>query len=82
MGGGLVVLALVRFAAVLVSMDERGVVVLVLVVAAAVLELAEHAARVTVRDMPVIVRMDARWMRVLMALVADDPLGDPCLLHS
>jgi hypothetical protein len=71
----IVVLALVVLAALAVGVDERRVVVLVLVVMGPVLEFAERAAGVVVRDVIVVMGMDRRRVGVLVLHVADDTLG-------
>jgi hypothetical protein len=58
-------------------MDERGVVVLVLVIVRPVRELAEWAPGVVVRDVVMVVGMDLTGMGVFVLLVADDLLFDP-----
>jgi hypothetical protein len=66
MGRAVVIGPLVFLAALLVGVDERGVVVLVLVIVGAVLELAERPAGVVVRHAVVIVRMHDRRVRMLV----------------
>jgi hypothetical protein len=61
-----VVLALVCFGALLVPVDERSVVVLVLVVMRPVLELAERPTGVVVGDVIVVVRVDRCRVSVLV----------------
>jgi len=73
-GDGLMGFALVLFRAVLVPVNETGVVVLVHVVVGAVREFAHRAAGVLVRDVPVIVRVDLCGMSMLVGLVAYDLL--------
>jgi hypothetical protein len=53
---------------VLVTVDERGVVVLVAVVVSPMLELVENAPRVVVRDVVVIVGVELCRVRVLLPL--------------
>jgi hypothetical protein len=66
MGGAVMVLALVRLGSLLVTVDERGVVVLVLVVVRSVLELTERTTGVVVRNVIVIVRVHGSSVRVLV----------------
>jgi hypothetical protein len=68
------VLALVRLAAIVVRVDEGGMVVLVLVVVGPMLELTERATGVVVRDVVVVVRMHGRRVRVLVFDVTRDTL--------
>jgi hypothetical protein len=78
----LVVPTLALFVALAVGMDERGVVVFVLVVVGAVLELAQHPTGMVMRNVIVVVRMHDHGMGVLVFLVADYVLtGDRLLLH-
>jgi len=72
---------LVFLALALMRMDQRRVVVLVHVVARAMLELAEHAARVVMSHVIVVVGMNDSGMRMLMLLVASDVLARACLLQ-
>jgi hypothetical protein len=74
MGRAVVVLPLVRLGSILVTVDERGVVVLVLVVVRSMLELTERATRVVVRDVVVIVRVHGSRVRVLVFDVTRDAL--------
>jgi hypothetical protein len=69
-----VVLALLVLAALLVRVDDQGVIVVVLVVMGAVLELPERATRVVVGDVIVIVAVDDGRMRMLVFDVARDTL--------
>ena len=68
------IVALVLFAAILVSVHERRVIVLMLVVVRAMLELADGPAHMVVRHVPVVVRVHLRLMLVLVLAVADDHL--------
>jgi hypothetical protein len=74
MGRLVVVLAFVVLAALVVGVDERRVIVLVLVVVGPVLELAERAARVVMRDVVMVVGMHRRRMGVLVLNIANDTL--------
>jgi hypothetical protein len=74
MGRLVVVLALLFLTALAMRVDERGVIVLVLVIVGAVLEFAERSARMVMRDVVVVVRMDRGRMRVLVFDVAHDTL--------
>jgi hypothetical protein len=78
-GGLVVVVAFVVLATLSVGVDERRVVVLMLVVMGPVLEFAERAAGMVVRDVIVVVGMDRRGVGVLVLHVADDALGGACL---
>jgi hypothetical protein len=80
-GGGVVVGALVVLVAVLVGVDERSMVVLVLVIVGPVLELAQRTARVVVGDVVVIVGVDDAAMRVLVLDVANHVLQGACRCH-
>jgi hypothetical protein len=60
------VLALVRLGSLLVTVDERCVVVLVLVVVGSVLELTKRSTGVVVRDVVVIVRVHGSLVRVFV----------------
>jgi hypothetical protein len=64
------VLALVSLGSLLVTVDERGVVVLVLVVVRSVLELTERTTGVVVRNVVVIVRVHGSRVRMLVLDVA------------
>jgi hypothetical protein len=77
-----VVVALVVLAPAAMGMDERGVVVLVLVIVGSVLELSEHAARVVVGDVIVVMSVSDGCMRVLVVNVANDVLGRACWLQG
>jgi hypothetical protein len=79
MGHLVVVLAFVVLAQLVVCVDQARVVVLVLVIVGPVLELAERAARVVMRDVVVVVGVDRRGMSVLVLHVADDTLRGACL---
>jgi hypothetical protein len=65
---------LVGLAAVVMGVDEQDMVVLVEMVVAAVLELAERAVTVVVGHVIVVVGVDDSVMRVLVRDVADDAL--------
>lgn len=69
-----VIIALVVLAAVFVRVDERRVIVLVLVIVRAVLELADRSAHMVMRDVPMVVRVHLGFMLVLMFIVPDDHL--------
>jgi hypothetical protein len=58
------------FGAIFVRMNDRRVVVLVLVVRRAVLELTHAAALVVMRHVPVIVRVDLGFMTVFVLEIA------------
>ena len=78
-----VVGALVALVAALVGVDERRVVVLVLVVLAAVLELTKHGALVVMGHVVVVVGVHDAGMIVLTRdVVADDALHHGGLLHE
>jgi hypothetical protein len=69
-----VILLLVRFAAILVRMHEYGVIVLVHVVVGLVCELAHGTTGVVMRHVPVIVGVDLGRVMVFMRLIANDYL--------
>jgi len=79
-GRRFVIVPLVLLAHLLVPMDGRGVVVLVLVIGGSMLELAERATRVVVRDVVVVVGVEHRDMRVFVLDIAGYSLGR--LLHD
>ena len=66
-----VVLLLGLHAAVLVRVDQRGMVVVVLVIRRAVFELAHRATLVVMGHMPVVVRVDLTLVLVHVLDVAD-----------
>jgi hypothetical protein len=68
------VLTLVRLSPFVVRVDERGVVVLVLVVVGPMLELAERATGVVMRNVVVVVRMHGRGVGVFVFDVTRHPL--------
>jgi hypothetical protein len=72
--GRVVLRTLVGLSAVLVSVHERSMVVLVHVVMGAVRELAERATGVLVRDVPMIVGVHLSGVMVFVSLVANDLL--------
>jgi hypothetical protein len=74
--------ALVALIAILVRVHERRMVVLVLVVLASMVELAEHGAGVVVSHVVVVVRMHDSRVGVLALLVIHHPLHDGALLHG
>jgi regulator of RNase E activity RraA len=76
MGGRVVLRRLVTLVATSVGMDQRRVVVLVLVVVGLVLELAEHPTRVLVGDVIVVVGMDHGVVGMLVFGIARDVLHD------
>src|SRR5436190_12531350 len=77
-----VIPTLALLVALAMSVDERAVIVFVLVVMGAVLELPEHTTRVVMRNVVVVVRVDDSGMSVLVLLVTDHMLtGDRLLLH-
>jgi hypothetical protein len=75
--GRVVLRALLGLSAVLVSVHERSMVVLVHVVMGAVRELAERATRVLVSDVPMVVGVHLSDVLVLVRLVANDLLLRP-----
>ena len=77
----LVILPLLFLAPVLMGVDERRVIVFVLVVVGLVLEFAQRAARVAMRDVPVIVSVHGRLVRVFVLRVSHDALSSGLLLH-
>jgi hypothetical protein len=66
-----VVLSLLVLGAIFVRVDDGGVIVLVLVIARAMLELADRAALVVMRHVPVVVRVHFTFVRMLVFLIAD-----------
>jgi hypothetical protein len=76
MGRGLVLLSLNLLGVLLVRMYQRGVVVLVLVVVRPMLELPEWTARVVVRHVVMVVRVNLTGMGVFVLVVAHDDLAD------
>jgi len=74
MGGRFMIGPLV-FLLALMRMDQRRVVVLVQP------ELAEHAARLVMNHVIVVVGMNDSGMRMRMLLVANDTLAGACLLQ-
>jgi hypothetical protein len=69
-----VILALVVLASLFVSVDERRVIVVVLVIVGPVLELAERPTGVVVGDVIVVVRVHDPWVGVLVFDVTRHPL--------
>jgi hypothetical protein len=65
-GRAVVVPTLIRLGQLVVTVDERGVIVLVLVVVRSMLELTERTTLVVVRDVVVIVRVHGSGVRVLV----------------
>jgi len=77
----LVVLALVVLGSISVRVGGRGVVVLVNVIAAAMLEFAERAASVTVGHVVVVMGMNDAGMRMLVLDITGDTLHGLRLRH-
>src|SRR6266487_381501 len=73
-GGPVVVLPFLHLAPLPVRVDERRVVVLVLVIVGPMLELAERSVRMVMGDVVVIVGVDDTVVGMLIAHVPDDPL--------
>jgi hypothetical protein len=84
-GSRVVLLQLLVSAAFMVSVDQRCMTVLVLVVMGPMFELTQHIAAMEVRDVIVVVVVDHAWMTVAL-FVAHDQLfdlgfGHGCLLE-